>query len=69
VTLSTAFQGFYITNTQLDNVTIAGTNLEPISLRFAATIARNCRIIEPFVAIGATHSAPAANFGLVVTFY
>jgi hypothetical protein len=69
VTLSTAFQGFYITNTQLDNETIDGTNLEPISLRFAATIARNCRIIEPFVAIGATHSAPAANFGLVVTLY
>ena len=69
VTLSTAFQGFYITNTQLDNETIDGTNLEPISIRFAATIARNCRIIEPFVAIGATHSAPAANFGLVVTFY
>lgn len=69
VTLSTAFQGFYITNTQLDNVTVAGTNLEPISLRFAATIARNCRIIEPFVSIGATRSAPAVNFGLVVTFY
>lgn len=69
VTFSTAFQGFYITNTQLDNETIDGTNLEPISLRFAVTIARNCRIIEPFVAIGATHSAPAANFGLVVTFY
>jgi len=69
VTLSTAFQGFYITNTRLDNETIDGTNLEPISLRFAATIARNCRIIEPFVAIGATHSAPAANFGLVVTLY
>jgi hypothetical protein len=69
VTLSTAFQGFYITNTQLDNQTVDGTNLEPISLRFAATIARNCRIIEPFVAIGATRSAPAANFGLIVTLY
>ncbi len=69
VTLSTAFQGFYITNTQLDNQTVDGTNLEPISLRFAATIARNCRIIEPFVAIGATHSAPAVNFGLIVTLY
>ena len=41
VTLSTAFQGFYITYTQLDNVTVPGTNLEPISLRFAATIAEN----------------------------
>lgn len=69
VTLSTAFQAFYITDTQLDNVTIEGTNLQPMSLRFAATIARNCRILEPFVAIGATESAPAVNCGIVVTFY
>ena len=40
VTLSTALQGFYITTTQIDDETIPGTNLEPISLRFAATIAR-----------------------------
>ena len=69
VTLSTAFQAFYITDTQLDDVTIEGTNLQPMSLRFAATIARNCRILEPFVAIGATESAPAVNCGIVVTFY
>ena len=38
-------------------------------MRFAITIVRNCRIIEPFVQIGVTHSAPRANFGIVVTFY
>jgi hypothetical protein len=69
VTLSTAFQGFYLTTTQLNNQTVPGTNLEPMTVRFAATIARRCRIIEPFVAIGLTNSAPAANLGIIVTFY
>jgi hypothetical protein len=69
VTLSTAFQGFYITNTALENKIVPGTNLEPMSLRFAATIARNCRILEPFVIVGMTDSAPQGNCGIVVTLY
>lgn len=69
VTLSTAFQGFYITDTHLDSQLIEGTNLEPMSIRFAATIARNCRIIEPFVIVGMTDSAPQGNCGITVTFY
>lgn len=69
VTLSTAFQGFYITNTALEGQVVPGTNLEPISLRFAATISRNCRILEPFVIVGMTDSAPQANCGIVVTCY
>ena len=69
VTLSTAFQGFYLTTNSLDHVTTRGTNLEPMTLRFAATIARNCRILEPFVQIGLTNSAPNANVGVTVTLY
>jgi hypothetical protein len=69
VTLSTTFQGFYITNTFIDGINVRGSNLEPISLRFAATIVRNCRIIEPFAQIGATESAPRINVGVTVTFY
>jgi hypothetical protein len=69
VTLSAALLGFYITDIQIDDETVAGTNLEPLSLRFAATIARNCRILEPFAMIGMTESAPAFNIGIVVTFY
>ena len=69
VTLSSTFQGFYITNTFVNDVNIRGSNLEPLSLRFAATIVRDCRIIEPFVQIGATDSAPRINVGVVVTFY
>jgi len=69
VTLSSTFQGFYITNTFINDVNIRGSNLEPLSMRFAATIVRDCRIIEPFVQIGATDSAPRVNVGVVVTFY
>ncbi len=69
VTLSSTFQGFYITNTFVNGEDIRGSNLEPLSLRFAATIVRECRIIEPFVQIGATDSAPRVNVGVVVTFY
>ena len=69
VTLSAALLGFYITNIQMDNETVEGTNLEPLSLRFAATIARNCRILEPYAMIGMTEAAPAFNIGIVVTFY
>jgi hypothetical protein len=69
VTLSSAFQGFYITNTFIDSVNVRGSNLEPMSMRFAITTVRNCKIIEPFVQIGVTDSAPRVNVGIVVTFY
>ncbi len=69
VTLSTTFQGFYLTNTSVDNEVVRGSNLEPMTLRFAATMVRNCRIIEPFAQIGMTDAAPRANVGVVITFY
>jgi hypothetical protein len=69
ITLSSTFQGFYITNTFIDGVNIRGSNLEPLSMRFSVTIVRDCRIIEPFCQFGLTDSAPNANVGLTVTFY
>ena len=69
VTLSTSFQGFYITNTAINSVDVRGSNLEPLSVRCSATIVRNSRIIEPFVQFGLTDAAPRANVGIVVTFY
>jgi hypothetical protein len=69
VTLSSTFQGFYITNTYINSVNVRGSNLEPLSLRCSATIVRNCRIIEPFVQFGLTDAAPRVNAGIVVTFY
>jgi hypothetical protein len=69
VTLSTAFQGFYITDVRANNVTVPGSNLEPLTVRMAATIARRCKILEPFVQFGLTDSAPSANFGIIITYY
>ena len=69
VTLSATFLGFYISQTLLDRTALAGTNVEPMSLRFAATIARNDRIVEPFAQIGMTDFAPAASLGVTITFY
>jgi hypothetical protein len=69
VTISGTFQGYYITDTYLNNQDVYGTNVEPMTMRFAATIVRNCRIVEPFVQFGLTDSAPRVNAGLVVTLY
>jgi hypothetical protein len=69
VTLSATFFGFFISNTLIDRTSFEGTNVEPMSLRFAATIARNERIIEPFAQIGMTDFAPAASFGITITLY
>jgi hypothetical protein len=67
VTLSTAFQGYYITDTYLNHQRVAGTNQEPLSLRFAVTIVRSCKIFEPFALIGMTDQAPAAQIGTIIT--
>jgi hypothetical protein len=69
VTLSGTFQGYYITDTYLDNQDVYGTNVEPMTMRFAATIVRDCRIIEPFIQFGLTDSAPRVNAGIVLTLY
>ncbi len=69
LTLSSVLTGWYITDPYLDNVRIAGLAMEPITLRFAATIARPCdRYIEPFVEIGLTPDAPDARIGLTFTY-
>lgn len=69
LTLSTTLQGFYITNTSANGQFIPGTNVEPISLRFAATMAKSNRIVEPFAIVGMTDFAPRASLGVVWTFY
>jgi hypothetical protein len=69
VTISGTFQGYYITDTYLSGQDVYGTNVEPMTMRFAATIVRNCRIVEPFIQFGLTDSAPRVNAGLVLTLY
>ncbi|MGD9724692.1 MAG: hypothetical protein AB7O59_20660 [Pirellulales bacterium] len=69
VTLSTTFFGFFISNALADRTQILGSNVEPMSLRFAATIVRHEHIVEPFVQVGMTDFAPAASFGVTFTFF
>jgi hypothetical protein len=69
VTLSCTMQAFYITNFLVRNQVVPGSNVEPVSLRFAATMDRRCKIIEPFVTIGATEYAPAFSLGITWTYY
>ena len=67
VTLSTAFLGSYITETRFDDQLIPNSDQEPLRIRLAATIAQNCRIVEPFVNFGLTETAPSAELGIVWT--
>jgi len=67
VTLSTTFIGSYISETQLNGRSVPNTDQEPLRIRLAATIARRCRLVEPFVNIGLTRTAPAAELGIIWT--
>ncbi len=69
VTLSATFFGFYISDTLVERVALQGSNVEPMSMRFAMTVARRERIVEPFVQLGMTDFAPRASLGVTVTFY
>jgi hypothetical protein len=67
VTLSTAFIGSYITETKFNGQSFPNTDQEPLRVRLAATIAQRCRLVEPFVNIGLTETAPAAELGIIWT--
>lgn len=69
ITLSTTFFGSYITEARVNDHILRGTILEPMYLRFAATITRcNNRIVEPFVEIGLTDDSANARAGITWTF-
>ncbi len=68
VTLSTRFNVSYFTDTRIDHMNFDGTFAEPMSLRFAATIANCGRLIEPFAEIGVTDDAPDGRFGITWTY-
>jgi len=68
ITFSTAFQGSYISETQVNGNAVSGSDLEPMSLRMALTaITSPCHIIEPFIRFGLTDDAADGDFGVVVT--
>ena len=68
VTMSAAFSGAYIDDLDLDGDRVEGTLQEPLSLRLATTIAKNGRLIEPFVDFGLTNDANDANLGIIWTY-
>lgn len=67
VSLSGSFQGAYITQFHANGDLIEGSTLEPMRTRLAVTVARNCRIWEPFVEIPMTDDA-AARVGMTWTY-
>jgi hypothetical protein len=69
ITLSSRFRGAYIDDLEVDGERILGSNQEPMTLRFAATISKPCkRLVEPFVEFGLTESAVNSYFGISWTF-
>ena len=68
VTLSTAFLGSYWVEDRWNGVRLPGGIREPLRLRFAATVGKSCRIVEPFAEIGMTDDAPSSRIGITWTF-
>ncbi|TWU40643.1 transporter [Novipirellula artificiosorum] len=67
VTLSTAFVGSYVSETRVDGSPLPNTDLEPLRIRLAATIAKCHKLVEPFVTFGLTETSPSAELGVVFT--
>lgn len=67
VTLSTALLGSYVGETKANGEQLANTDLEPIRIRLASTIAHRCRLVEPFVNFGITETAPSVELGVIWT--
>ena len=68
VTLSATFLGFFISDTLLDACRLEGSNVEPMSLRFAMTVARRDASSSPS-SCWHDRFAPRASLGVTVTFY
>jgi hypothetical protein len=69
VTLSTRFNGAYTEELEVDGQRRFGTNAEPMTIRFSATISQPCdRLVEPFVEFGITDDAISSFIGVTWTF-
>jgi hypothetical protein len=75
-TFSAAFNGSYISQNEVNDITIEGSSQEPMSIRLAATILKDTcdpdcpsnRTVEPFAEFGITDEAIDANIGVSWTF-
>jgi hypothetical protein len=70
VVFSTSLTGSYIAEPRLDGQHIDGLAMEPISVRFATTVAQGCRrrFWDTFVEIGLTPDAPNSRVGMTFTY-
>jgi hypothetical protein len=68
VTFSASYFGYLITDTYIDQQRVPGSVLEPQYMRFAVTVSRTHRVIEPFVLIGTTADAARSIIGINITF-
>jgi hypothetical protein len=68
VTLSTRFAAAFVSRTKFDGDAFDGSFNEPMTIRFAATILDDCRLVEPFAEIGASDDAASSRFGVVWTY-
>jgi len=68
VTLSTSFLGLYVTEDEVNGRRVQGGITEPMRLRFSATIAKPCKIVEPFAEIGMTRDAANSRIGITWTY-
>jgi len=67
VTFSTRFNGAYVTETRLGGQRIRGTIQEPMAIGLAMTIAKEKKLIEPFVNFGLTDDTNSVRFGITWT--
>ncbi|MEX0793776.1 MAG: transporter [Pirellulaceae bacterium] len=68
VTLSTSFLGAYMGKWEVEGEEIGGSVIEPQRLRFAATILKCNKIVEPFAEVGMTTDAPSGRVGVTWTY-
>ncbi|MCH2203904.1 MAG: hypothetical protein MK102_18215 [Fuerstiella sp.] len=68
VTLSSAVLGSYVLTSKVNNERLPHSTLEPITMRFAVTMADGKSLQEPFIQIGVTDDASTATLGWVVTY-
>ena len=67
VTFSTRFNGAYVTEADLNGQRVRGTIQEPMVLSMAMTVAKNKKLVEPFIDFGLTDDATDARFGITWT--
>ncbi|HEY1785741.1 MAG TPA: hypothetical protein VGG30_09345 [Pirellulales bacterium] len=68
VTFSASYFGYLITDTYIDHARVPGSVLEPQYMRFAVTVSRTHRIIEPYVLLGTTADSARSIIGINITF-